>query len=152
MLDSRAEFRSATGENFVDPKRSAMMSRIRGKNTKPEMIVRRLLHAAGHRYRLHARDLPGRPDAVFRKRRKVIFVHGCFWHRHSGCKRTTTPKTRTEFWSEKFTRNESRDRENENALLRMGWEVLVVWECETKNRELLRQRLETFLQSSDCSH
>lgn len=148
MLDSQAGLHPAHAGKTVDPKRSAMMARIHGKNTVPEMIVRRILHSAGHRYRLHARDLPGRPDAVFRKRRKAIFVHGCFWHRHQNCKRTTTPKTRTAFWSEKFARNQARDRANENALRRLGWEVLVVWECETKKPESLRRRLEAFLKSS----
>lgn len=113
------------------------MSRIRGKNTKPEMAVRRMLHAAGFRFRLHVKDLPGKPDIVLPKWRTVIFVHGCFWHRHEGCKDTTTPKTRTEWWLEKFAKNVANDLKKQSALEAAGWKVIVVWECEMKNAEEL---------------
>lgn len=137
----------AEQEPPVQPSRSALMARIGPKNSKPEMVVRRLLHALGHRFRLHAKDLPGRPDIVFRSKKKAIFVHGCFWHRHPGCKKATTPKTRVEFWTEKFERNVARDRRKEVALREMGWQVLVVWECETKSVETLSAKLVQYLQT-----
>jgi DNA mismatch endonuclease (patch repair protein) len=109
--------------------RSRMMSGIRGKNTKPEILVRKILHAAGFRFRLHRHDLPGSPDIVLPKYRLVIFVHGCFWHMHAGCKYSTMPSTRTDFWKKKLGSNRDRDRENIQKLLSKGWRVLVVWEC-----------------------
>jgi len=121
------------------------MALIGTKDTRPELAVRRLLHRLGYRYRLHRRDLPGRPDICFLGRRKAIFVHGCFWHRHDGCRRTTTPKTRTSFWKAKFARNVARDRMNLTDLGRLGWEVMVVWECETTDLEGLAPRLVRFL-------
>ena len=123
------------------------MSRIRSRDTKPEMRVRRLVHGLGYRYRLHSEDLPGRPDLVFRPRRKVIFVHGCFWHRHEGCSRNRTPKSpeRRNFWREKLDGNAQRDRLNEAALRRLGWEILVIWECETKALDPLAERVRAFL-------
>ena len=111
----------------IDPARSALMAKVGGRDTRPEMDVRRQLFSNGYRYRLHARDLPGRPDIIFRKRRKAIFVHGCFWHRHNGCPRATVPKTRQTFWLEKFERNKARDARSEEALLAMGWNILVIW-------------------------
>lgn len=111
--------------------RSWNMSRIRGKDTKPELVVRRLLHAEGFRYRLHAADLPGRPDIVFRSRKKVIFVHGCFWHQHDGCRNAVMPKTRAAFWSEKLAKNVARDQMVLEQLREKGWTALVIWECET---------------------
>lgn len=110
------------------------MSRIRGRDTRPEWIVRRALHAAGLRYRLQARDLPGRPDIVFRSRRVAIFVHGCFWHRHDdpACRLTRTPKSRVAFWEEKFATNQARDVRNVAALRAAGWTVLTVWECQLR--------------------
>ena len=121
------------------------MARIRAKNTRPEITVRRLLHSLGYRYRLHRRDLPGTPDICFPGRKKVIFVHGCFWHRHEGCRRTTTPKTRTSFWENKFTANMVRDRRDMSGLAEIGWEAIVVWECETADLEALASRLVRFL-------
>lgn len=117
---------------FVDPTRSAQMGRVRGKDTKPEMRVRRALHAAGLRYRLHAADLPGRPDIVFRKQRVAVFVHGCFWHRHDDpdCKLARMPKSRVEFWEPKLTGNRERDRRNLCALRALGWTAIVIWECQ----------------------
>ncbi len=123
------------------------MSRIRSRDTKPEMRVRRLVHGLGYRYRLHSEDLPGRPDLVFRPRRKVIFVHGCFWHRHEGCSRNRTPKSpeRRSFWRDKLDGNARRDRTNEVALRRIGWEILIIWECETKDLDPLAERVRAFL-------
>ena len=129
----------------IDPLRSGLMSRVRGWDTTPELAVRRMVHALGYRFRLHRRDLPGTPDMTFPRLGKVIFVHGCFWHRHRGCNRTTTPKTRAAFWREKFERNTNRDRRNIAKLKALGWEVLVVWECETSDRDDLRGLLSAFL-------
>lgn len=127
--------------------RSRRMSRVWGENTKPEMVVRRILHGEGYRYRLHRKDLPGRPDIVFVSRRKVIFVHGCFWHRHEGCSLARLPKTRLDFWVPKLEANRLRDIKCQEALRLEGWQVLVVWECELKKRDLpsLSERLAAFL-------
>ncbi|MGS4991016.1 very short patch repair endonuclease [Roseibium sp. RP-7] len=112
--------------------RSWNMSRIRGKNTIPEVHLRKLLHAAGYRFRLHAPDLPGKPDIVLKKYKTVIFVHGCFWHRHDGCTGATIPKTRTEFWTKKFEATVERDLRKKEELEQAGWKVEIVWECELK--------------------
>lgn len=116
----------------VDPARSAQMAKIKSRDTQPEMRVRRALHAAGLRYRLHAKDLPGKPDIALPSRRIAIFVHGCFWHRHldPSCKLARIPKSRIDFWQEKFAANRARDERNESALQAEGWDVRVVWECE----------------------
>ncbi len=114
--------------------RSRMMSGIRGKDTKPELIVRKALFAAGFRFRLHRRDLPGVPDVVLAGRRVAIFVHGCFWHMHAGCKNAKLPSSRQDFWIEKLSRNVERDKENIDALVGLGWRVLVVWECATREK------------------
>lgn len=129
----------------IDMTRSALMRRVRGKDTKPERAVRRAAHSLGYRFRLHRRDLPGTPDLTFPRLRKVVFVHGCFWHRHAGCSRTTTPKTRAAYWCEKFEQNVQRDRRNTSALRALGWKVLVVWECETFDRTGLLATLSRFL-------
>lgn len=116
------------------------MGRIRNKDTKPELMVRSLLHGMGYRFTVNGpknRKLPGRPDIVLPKYRTVIFVHGCFWHRHKGCKETTTPKTRTEWWEAKFGGNVERDRRNQRDLRKLGWKVIVVWECQTKKETKL---------------
>ena len=133
----------------VDPVRRRIMSSVRSKDTKPEMMVRRLLHARGFRFRLHRKDLAGNPDIVFGPRRKVIFVHGCFWHRHQGCPKATTPRKRADFWREKFARNVERDAEALKTLKDDGWEALVVWECETKDQDDLMNRLSRFLGNKD---
>lgn len=125
--------------------RSERMRRVRGRNTKPEMKVRQLIHAMGYRYRLHAKDLPGTPDIVFRRRHKAIFVHGCFWHRHKDCKLARLPKSRIEFWTTKLEGNRRRDIINQKMLNRMGWQFLIVWECELKDSQLLAQKIKTFL-------
>lgn len=123
------------------------MSAIKGKNTGPEMVVRRLVHALGYRYRLHRRDLPGRPDLVFGSKGKIIFVHGCYWHRHSCARGKPMPKTRHEFWAAKFVANTRRDRQSLSKLRTQGWEVLVVWECEVSDLQKLQRRLQRFLGS-----
>jgi DNA mismatch endonuclease, patch repair protein len=117
------------------------MRAVRQALTRPEMIVRRLLHATGLRFRVQRRDLPGTPDIVLSKHRTAIFVHVCFWHRHEGCSKATTPKSRVEFWSEKFDQNVERDREKERALVNTGWRVLTIWECETRSIDMLSERL-----------
>lgn len=127
------------------------MARIRSRDTQPEITVRSLLYSLGYRYRLHRRDLPGSPDICFPGRKKVIFVHGCFWHRHDGCARATTPKTRTSFWEEKFRKNVIRDRRNMTSLAELGWEAMVVWECEIKDLERLTPRLVRFLDGNAMS-
>lgn len=132
----------------IDPRRSALMARIRSKNSIPELAVRQVIHRLGYRFRLHRRDLPGTPDLVFPGLQKAIFVHGCFWHRHRGCARTTTPKTRKEFWSHKFRQNVKRDRVKERQLKALGWRVLVVWECETFEIRRVSRRVEKFLSKS----
>lgn len=125
--------------------RSERMARIRSKDTKPEMVVRRSVHQLGYRYRLHRRDLPGVPDLVFPSRKKIIFVHGCFWHAHARCTVANRPKSRKSFWLAKFRRNKERDRANEELLRRAGWGVLVIWECETKDKASLMRRLSEWL-------
>lgn len=131
--------------DIVSPsKRSQMMSGIRGKGTKPEMRVRKVLHAAGYRFRLHRKDLPGTPDVVLPRHRLAIFVHGCFWHAHQGCSLAKIPSTRTEFWSEKLLKNVRRDAVAVERLHAGGWRVLVVWECflrHTKDDDALLEQL-----------
>lgn len=122
-------------------RRSENMSRIKGRDTAPELAVRRIAHGLGFRFRLHRKDIPGCPDLVFPKYRLAVFVHGCFWHRHDGCQYTYMPKSRTAFWTKKFGQNVARDYRNEKALQELGWQVLVIWECETWNKEKVKQRL-----------
>lgn len=121
--------------------RSRIMSKIKGKGTKPEMAVRSVCHEMGLRYRLHRKDLPGTPDLVFPKHQLCIFVHGCFWHRHPGCKYAYTPKSKLDFWLPKLARNVERDLTAQQALQALGWKVSVVWECHTKDREILRNEI-----------
>jgi DNA mismatch endonuclease, patch repair protein len=128
--------------------RSALMARVPSHGTRPEMAVRRAAHQLGFRYRLHRRDLPGTPDLVFTRFRTVVFVHGCFWHRHSGCRRATTPKTRRDFWQAKFDANVDRDRRTVVALEAAGWTVAVVWECEALEEQPLKRRLKNLLNGS----
>jgi DNA mismatch endonuclease (patch repair protein) len=128
-------------------KRSAIMSAVHSKNTKPEVAVRKLVHAMGYRYRLHGKGLIGRPDLVFAGKRKVVFVHGCFWHRHNPCPMASTPKTRPQFWQEKFDSNVARDERTERVLVQEDWRVLTVWQCELKDAEQLARRLNTFLEN-----
>lgn len=123
--------------------RSWNMSRIKGANTTPELLVRSVLHHSGYRFRLHRRDLPGRPDIVLPKHNIVVFVHGCFWHRHEQCINAVMPKTRTEFWRQKFEDNTRRDHQALSQLTELGWRVLVIWECQTKNILTLAELLKT---------
>jgi DNA mismatch endonuclease, patch repair protein len=125
--------------------RSIMMRAVRGKDTAPEMTVRRLLHGAGFRFRLHRRDLPGSPDVVLPRWRAAIFVHGCFWHQHPGCARAKRPRARPEYWQPKFARNVERDQEATHRLRALGWRVLVVWECELKDPIAATSRMSAFL-------
>ena len=119
--------------------RSKNMRAIKGRNTKPELVVRRYLHAAGFRFRLHRKDLPGRPDIVLPKYRAVVFVHGCFWHRHPGCRYAVLPATRAAFWQEKLEGNVARDEKQITALQALGWRTFVIWECQAKNAVILDQ-------------
>jgi len=133
-------------DNLTTEKRSWNMSRIRSKDTVPEKMVRSLLHSMGYRFRLHVTSLPGKPDLVLPKYKAVIFVHGCFWHRHPGCKYAYNPKSRVEFWEKKFEQNVAVHEKAVQELEQLGWRVLVVWECELKNLDLVKQRLTLFFQ------
>lgn len=130
---------------FSKEKRSWIMSRVKGRDTKPEIIVRSLVHRMGFRFRIHRKDLPGNPDIVLPRHSKVIFVHGCFWHGHKGCSRSKRPTTNTTFWNEKLDKNITRDKRFRKQLRSKGWKVLVVWECETRKPEKLLKKLERFL-------
>lgn len=122
-------------------KRSWVMAQVKGRDTKPEKAVSSLLHGMGYRFRLQRKDLPGKPDIVLSKYRTVIFVHGCFWHRHKGCKRATTPVDHAEYWNDKFEKNIERDARNKAELENLGWRVMTIWECELKDMENLRDKL-----------
>jgi DNA mismatch endonuclease (patch repair protein) len=135
----------ASMDRLTREDRSRLMAAVRGKDTTPERVVRSLLHRLGIRFRLHRRDLPGRPDVVLVSRRIAIFVHGCFWHRHAGCRRTTTPAANREFWLAKFRANRARDRRNESALVKVGWKVIILWECETLDPDALARKLRRLL-------
>jgi DNA mismatch endonuclease (patch repair protein) len=121
------------------------MARVRSKNSRPELAVRKIVFALGYRYRLHARDLPGCPDLVFRPKRKVIFVHGCFWHRHSNCPLARMPKSRIDFWTTKLEGNRNRDERNKRSLAREGWKVLTIWECQLRDAARVAKRIRRFL-------
>lgn len=121
------------------------MRAVRGRDTAPEIRVRQIAHRLGYRFRLHRADLPGKPDLVFPRLRRVVFVHGCFWHQHQGCRKGRVPKSNIDFWKSKLTRNVQRDSENMAALKKSGWKALVVWECETMNEEKLAMQLKRFL-------
>ena len=125
----------------VSEQRSRNMSAIKSKNTKPEIAVRKVLHSMGYRFRLHGKDLPGSPDVVLPKYKTVIFVHGCFWHRHENCMYASTPKTRQEFWNKKFKKNIERDLEIQENIKNIEWRSVVIWECETKNIENLKEKI-----------
>jgi DNA mismatch endonuclease (patch repair protein) len=121
------------------------MAAVHSKNTKPEMVVRKLVFGMGYRYRLHSASLPGKPDLVFPGRNKVIFVHGCFWHRHKGCRYAASPKTRVDFWEAKFDANVARDKRTNRELKKLGWSVLTVWQCQLKKPDRLARKLDDFL-------
>lgn len=129
--------------------RSANMRAIRSKDMRPELAVRRLVHKMGYRYRLHGKNLPGKPDLVFASRRKVIFVHGCFWHSHEGCKMAHVPKSNSAYWGPKLERNRARDTKTIAALRAEGWKALVIWECETGSETSLSSRVRNFLNGGD---
>ena len=128
-------------DRLTRERRSWLMSQVKSKNTSAEMRVRRSAHALGLRFRLHRRDLPGTPDLVLPKYRTVIFVHGCFWHRHPGCRKASVPKSRTQFWQTKFDRTVARDQQATKDLGEMEWSVTIIWECETKSEKFLSSRL-----------
>ena len=132
-------------DSLSKDKRSWNMSRIKGKDTKPELIVRSLLHKMGYRFRLHKKDLPGKPDIVLPKYKTVIFVHGCYWHRHKGCKYTYNPKTRVDFWQKKFKNNILRDKKNKIDLKKAGWKVFIIWECETSDPATMMSKIQKFM-------
>jgi DNA mismatch endonuclease (patch repair protein) len=138
-------------DDLTREERSERMRRVRSKNTKPEMTVRRLLYSLGYRYRVHPPDIPGKPDIAFKGRRKLIFVHGCFWHRHEdpACKLARLPKSRLDFWLPKLNANRERDKRLRNRLFKEGWRILVVWECELRDKEQLRNKLVRFLEGED---
>ncbi|TVZ41176.1 T/G mismatch-specific endonuclease [Alteromonadaceae bacterium 2753L.S.0a.02] len=135
-------------DTLTKTQRSERMGRIKHKDTKPEMKVRKLVHGMGYRYRLHKVNLPGKPDLVFSSRKKIIFVHGCFWHRHPDpcCKLARLPKSKIDFWLPKLEGNRKRDEENLRRLNASGWDVLVVWECEIKDKERLKAHIKEFLE------
>jgi len=130
---------------FSREKRSDIMSRVKNRDTKPELIVRSTLHKMGYRFRLHRRDLPGNPDIVLPKHKKVIFVHGCFWHGHKGCPRSSRPSSNKKFWNEKIDKNIKRDKNVRKELKRSGWDIMVIWQCEIKDSEKLQRKLTKFL-------
>jgi DNA mismatch endonuclease (patch repair protein) len=134
-------------DTLTPAERSERMCRVRSRSTAPEMLVRRIVHALGYRYRLHQRKVPGCPDLVFGMRRKVIFVHGCFWHRHddSACKLARLPKSRLDFWLPKLEANRRRDETNQARLAAIGWKCLIIWECQLGDRALLTERIQSFL-------
>src|SRR5579864_5167083 len=132
-------------DTMTKSERSARMALIRSRHTKPEIAVRTLVHRMGYRYRLHESDLPGCPDLVFKARRKVIFVHGCFWHLHSNCQYCRPPKSKRDYWKPKLERNSTRDKQVRQQLRRLGWRCLVVWECELKKSEILSRKIRKFL-------
>ena len=144
----------ARTNNNVDPQRSAQMARVRGKDTGPELRVRRALHKAGLRYRLHDSRLPGRPDIVLRRRRIVIFVHGCFWHQHAdpACKLSRMPKSRLDFWRPKLEANHARDRRHQEALEAQGWQVRIIWECQLRGEDALNRLIQECRAASLTSH
>lgn len=136
--------------DIVPPdRRSQIMGRIRGKDTEPELIVRKAAHALGFRYRLHDRRLPGSPDLVFRGRKLALFVHGCFWHRHENCKLCYAPKSNVEFWAQKFKNNVARDERVRKELEALGWEPAIIWQCETSDADRLARRLREILDTND---
>lgn len=139
-------------DSLTPSQRSALMAKVRSKDTKPELIVRRTAHRLGYRFRLHRSDLPGTPDLVFPKHRLAVFVHGCFWHRHPNCRRATMPATNTMKWTEKFERNGLRDARSKEELEALGWAVMVIWECETRFEEAVAEQLARRLPKSVSLH
>ena len=141
----RACHPEAVTDIFKPERRSEIMRSIGARNTSPEIAVRSIVHRMGSRFRLHVSKLPGTPDIVLPRRRKIILVHGCFWHLHARCKKAALPKSNVAFWQHKLTHNRNRDRRNLRALKELGWDVLVVWQCDLRNADLLVRKLERFL-------
>src|ERR1051325_7053761 len=139
-------------DRLTKERRSWNMSRIRGRDTAPEKLVRSMLHGMGCRFRLHRKDLPGKPDIVLVSRRVAIFVNGCFWHRHQGCKNCTTPTNNREFWTKKLEGNAARDKINRQALRKLGWRSFVIWECETEDPQNLDTLVKRFVRSCISNH
>lgn len=135
-------------DKITTEQRSDNMRRIRSKDTSPELVLRRLVHSLGYRFRLHRKDLPGHPDLVFPGRRKIIFAHGCFWHQHEDCREGRVPSSRIEYWAPKLERNRRRDANNRRQLEQNGWDVLVIWECEMKDSARLTKTLKRFLRKA----
>lgn len=133
--------RTSLADVFTRAQRSAIMARVKGTDTVPELRVRRMAHRLGYRFRLHRKDLPGTPDLVFPRRRIAVCVHGCFWHRHAGCAAASTPQSNVAYWTRKFARNVARDAAAEEALTQQGWKVVVIWECETRDETRLAGRI-----------
>lgn len=133
---------------FSPAQRSRVMAKVRGQDTAPERIVRSLIHRMGYRFRLRVKDLPGKPDIVLPRHRKIILVHGCFWHQHPGCPHAQRPASNAEYWNKKLDRNVERDRKNLDQLANLGWNVLIVWECELKDISKLQEKLDDFLRKS----
>jgi len=133
-------------DHVAQGKRSKIMAAVHSKGTKPEILVRKLVYAMGFRYRLHDKDLPGKPDLVFKSKKKVIFVNGCFWHGHKGCEKARLPKTHKDYWQDKINRNRIRDRKNEKALNIMDWAHLTIWQCDLKKIEPIAKRIYKFLE------
>ena len=146
--ERRGAYSTPMADTVTPERRSEIMSRIKSGDTKPELAVRRLTHAMGYRYRLHRKDLPGKPDLVFAGRRKVIFVHGCFWHQHAdpSCPLARRPKSNRDFWLPKLRRNAERDAETQRRLADLGWQVLVLWECEVGASQRIANRIRRFLE------
>jgi len=134
-----------TTDVFPPEKRSQIMSRIRGYDTKPELTVRSIVHRMGFRFRLHGEDLPGNPDIILPKHKKLIFIHGCFWHGHKGCKRSKRPSSNVLFWQNKLDKNAERDKQKQKELTKLGWKYLVIWQCEITKPKLLRNKIKRFL-------
>ncbi|WP_281662842.1 very short patch repair endonuclease [Paraburkholderia fungorum] len=132
-------------DTVTSARRSAIMRRVRSKNTSSEMSVRRIVYGMGYRYRLHRKDLPGKPDLVFAGRKKILFVHGCFWHSHNACNRARIPTANRDYWANKIQRNVERDASQHAALSAAGWQILIVWECELRDATALQARIREFL-------
>jgi DNA mismatch endonuclease (patch repair protein) len=135
-------------DKFTKAKRSQIMSKIRGVDTNPERLVRSILHKMGYRFRLYNRQLPGNPDIVLSRHHKVVFIHGCFWHGHKGCRRAKRPSTNVRFWNKKIDSNMKRDQSVKQKLRRRGWRVLIVWQCHTRDKQALERRLERFMSNN----
>lgn len=151
MLCSPSEMPDSTTDKFTPEKRSKIMSSVKGRDTGPEKAVRSMLHAMGYRFRLHEKRLPGKPDIVLPRHQKVIFVHGCFWHGHQGCSRSKRPKSNVDFWNHKIDGNIRRDAEIQEKLRMAGWEILTVWQCQIRDKELLESRLRDFMKDEKDS-